>query len=325
MLAGVLALGGCKLTVVVDPGGQVFSASGDYSCAGGSTSCPYTVPDTGPFVESFAATANPGYKFAGWEGCGKNDQKVTCNVFLNADVTASELEGSITAHFNRPIVGTWIVGNVNVAGQFAVGTFYESGYYIISESCPEDGGTNGAGGYEHGSYTWNATTGALTTTVISDSIGDCGARDLGNAANFDKALVVGDEMVLVAGNGFEAVLRRLVPGSDNVITGTWLAGDLSQVGGFAQLTILNGSRYLVSEECQDNAGGALPPGLEYGTYTWDKATNAFSNNTPILDTMGECGLYDAPGSEGPITNVERRGRKLVLVTPLGNDELNGLF
>jgi hypothetical protein len=320
-------LGGCKLTVLVDTGGQVFSQSGDYSCNGGDTSCTYTVPDDGPFVETFAAVPDLGYKFAGWEGSCETTQSARCVLALSAAITQqASLAGSLRAHFNRPIVGTWIFGDINSAGDFATAVFYENGYYIISEFCPGEGGSNDQGGYEHGSYTWNAATGAFNATVISDSIGDCGARDIANGPNFDTVFVSGDQLSLVSGDAYDVTLDRLIPASANEITGTWISGDITQAGGFAQLTFLSDSRYLVSEACFDTPQGDVPPGLEYGTYSWDKTTKVISNNVPLLDTMDECGLYDEPGSDDPITGIVRKGRNLIVSSAQEGDEtFDGVF
>lgn len=65
VLAGVLALPSCKIKVTVSEGGAVHSESGSFACQSGAT-CILDVTDTS-FDETFIATPDEGYHFAGWE------------------------------------------------------------------------------------------------------------------------------------------------------------------------------------------------------------------------------------------------------------------
>ncbi|GAB3286317.1 DUF7477 domain-containing protein [Parahaliea aestuarii] len=68
-------LAGCKVEVLVPPGGKVITASGAYDCAAGQT-CTLNIYDT-YFDENFIAVPDSGYEFTGWKKgngyfCGGN-------------------------------------------------------------------------------------------------------------------------------------------------------------------------------------------------------------------------------------------------------------
>ena len=67
VLAGVvlIALGGCKLTLIADTGGNISSSSGNYECAGGNT-CENDIEQSAS--DTFTAVADSGYRFVGWSG-----------------------------------------------------------------------------------------------------------------------------------------------------------------------------------------------------------------------------------------------------------------
>jgi len=64
LLAVSLVVVGCKLQVVVPPGGRVVSESGNFSCEAGE-SCTVDVTDVF-FDETFRAVPDPGYTFVSW-------------------------------------------------------------------------------------------------------------------------------------------------------------------------------------------------------------------------------------------------------------------
>lgn len=64
LLAASLVIVGCKLQVVVPPGGRVVSESGNFSCEAGE-SCTVDVTDVF-FDETFRAIPDPGYTFVSW-------------------------------------------------------------------------------------------------------------------------------------------------------------------------------------------------------------------------------------------------------------------
>ena len=64
LLAASLVIVGCKLQVIVPPGGRVVSESGNFACGGGE-SCMVDVTDVF-FDETFRAIPDPGYTFVSW-------------------------------------------------------------------------------------------------------------------------------------------------------------------------------------------------------------------------------------------------------------------
>lgn len=65
-----LILTGCKLAVMVPPGGMVESSSGTRDCDGGTEGkfCTFDLTAvTLPYTETFTVTAKPGYRFVKWQ------------------------------------------------------------------------------------------------------------------------------------------------------------------------------------------------------------------------------------------------------------------
>ena len=100
-------------------------------------------------------------------------------------------EGTITGITRvtgtSPIVGAWSGGNAAVANDSGVGVFLPNGVYFLAEdhvpgdpSCPD--------GIEHGTYTWNPTTGLMTTSRAPapyvDTNGECGLSHTGTQLTF---------------------------------------------------------------------------------------------------------------------------------------------
>jgi len=98
------------------------------------------------------------------------------NIQVNGDtLTITSLEGSFSASrvgdATNPIVGGWnFTGDAN--DRVAL-TFLADGTYLLAEDkvVPEPGGQDGM---EHGTYTWNASTGAFTSITTVDTNGDWG-------------------------------------------------------------------------------------------------------------------------------------------------------
>jgi hypothetical protein len=61
-----------------------------------------------------------------------------------------------------PIVGAWFLGNAAVANDSGVVVFLQNGNYFEADEDVASGG--GRTGIEHGTYTWNAATGAFTSS-----------------------------------------------------------------------------------------------------------------------------------------------------------------
>ena len=92
LLIGVSLMVGCKLAVMVPPGGQVQSSSGTRSCDGGTEGkfCTFDLSAVSlPYSESFTALAKPGYQFEKWQDGGgfqcANSTSPTCTVAIADD------------------------------------------------------------------------------------------------------------------------------------------------------------------------------------------------------------------------------------------------
>lgn len=294
-------LGGCRLLVDVDAGGQVTSASGTADCGAGSN-CIIDVPP-GPYSETFTAVPDAGFTFSGWGGWCTGVQAPVCNIALPPDLTAFDFDGDVIAHFQPPIVGSWIAGSPDSADSFAVVTFYDNGGFVIVQSCDEEiAATNPNGGYEQGTYTWNPSTGAFNTTVLSDSIGGCGSREADGTLSFNMIEIDGDTMTLRSGGQTIETLSRIIPDTDDGLTGTWALGDARVPGQFAQVTFIGGQYYIVATECSDNDDGTgpKPPGMEYGTYNWNTRGKVVLWSQ-VRNTLGDCSVADSP----PIFTIKR--------------------
>ena len=85
---------------------------------------------------------------------------------VNGDTLRVEVLGEVVT-LNRvtgpsPIVGAWFLGNAAVANDSGVLVFLQDGsYYEAAEGVAWGGGRTGI---EHGTYTWNATTGAFMSS-----------------------------------------------------------------------------------------------------------------------------------------------------------------
>ena len=62
----LILLSGCRILVVSSEGGTVVSRSGLNDCRNGAA-CSLEVTPGRRFSDSFAAVAEPGYRFAGWQ------------------------------------------------------------------------------------------------------------------------------------------------------------------------------------------------------------------------------------------------------------------
>lgn len=92
----MIAVTGCKLAVMVPPGGLVQSASGTRNCDGGLVGkfCTFDLSSAAlPFNESFTVSARPGYQFVRWQKgkgffCGKSTSPTCTLSIANNDVGA---------------------------------------------------------------------------------------------------------------------------------------------------------------------------------------------------------------------------------------------
>jgi hypothetical protein len=300
-----LFLAGCRLLITVEGFGSIDSASGLYDCDTANTQCPYPLPAE-DFNETFTAAAEPGHRFAGWDGWCFGSLNPVCNLVLPVDLVNLEFDWPITARFNPEIVGTWIYDDDTglIPYGLATATFYNNGNYVITGPCLKTTAVNPAGAFEAGTYDYDPLTGDFSNLVFVSAGLGCGSRDDSDMPRVDNIVIEGDSMVFFVDGEIEATLQRLIPHEHDLLTGTWYIGDpLDPVAtGFAQVSFINGTTYMIAEQCIDDA---LPPGLELGGYTWaPESKGAFSNATPPpIDTMGQCGFYDSLEPEEGVNRI----------------------
>jgi hypothetical protein len=99
-----LALGGCKLAVIVGEGGDITSVSGTNDCSGPGY-CVIDIDDPN-FTETFTAVPKPGYEFVKWQdGWGfqcADVQSIFCTVSIPPGAASAILASYDTASI-RPV------------------------------------------------------------------------------------------------------------------------------------------------------------------------------------------------------------------------------
>jgi len=94
----------------------------------------------------------------------------------------------------QSIVGGWHLGNAGEANSAVVITFLNNGSYFMAEDGDSIADPSGQDGMERGSYTWNPSTGAFSSTTVVDTSGEWGLSHsgittvsvTGNSLNFNS-------------------------------------------------------------------------------------------------------------------------------------------
>ena len=194
----------------------------------------------------------------------------------------------------QSIVGAWYFGDTR-SDDSGVVVFLDSGYYFHIVNAEPIEAPGGYDGFERGTYTWNATTGAFTATTVYNGDGDLGLSGLSGVGGLN-ATVSGDTL-RVELPGEVVTLNRVIGPSP--IVGAWFKGNPAAPNDTLLLVFLLDNTYFMAQADIPDAGGQT--GIEHGTYTWDRASFAFTSSrspAPYVDTNGTWGLSD-PG--GPVT------------------------
>lgn len=201
------------------------------------------------------------------------------------------------------IVGLWAAWSVDsshLSGQQF--WFTSGGRFLMIDPVGDDeaaaAGRAACGdpGLESGTYAWDASSGALRTTLTLDTNGCAGT---GSGSNPDS----GQATIILSADRQSAHvnrIRKLTRVQDSLsgsspITGVWALGSPT---GTQQFWFTSGGRFMMIDPIGDlgsathtSCGGA---GIEAGTYAWNAATGALIT-TLTLDTNGCAGT----------SNVER--------------------
>ena len=140
----------------------------------------------------------------------------------------------------EPMVGSWYIDGLAPSRVKLVATFLSDGTFMLADEGREAQDPSGTDGIEHGTYTWNAATGAFTYALEADTNGNWGF------SGFAPTSVVGR-----GANGTGNALANVISGDagDNILRGLGGADKLSGGNGKDRLYGGNGNDTL-------NGGGA---------------------------------------------------------------------
>jgi hypothetical protein len=212
------------------------------------------------------------------------------------------------------IVGAWLYGDTTSATDGAgLLIFSSNGYYMHIQIASAAESPSGVAGFERGQYTWDANTGLLKVTTLLDTNGDIGmSNNDGNAGI--QATVLGNTLAL---NGGAFTLNR-VAGSSPIV-GAFGNANISD-NSAAVVFLANGYYYLAQDGDSTPAGDPSGhDGMEWGTYTWNPTTGAFTA-TALIDTNGQWGLSNPSGPQTITFSGDRL--TLTLGTPSGSFPLS---
>ena len=214
------------------------------------------------------------------------------------------------------VVGSWYSAHPGGGTDQIVYTFLADGTFLVADKGTHERDPSGTSGLEYGTYTWDALSHTLALTFSIDGDGAWGLSD----KNVNGALITGDILTLASATGNELVPRILSsPGS---IVGSWYATPTGGGSDQVVFTFLADGTYLLADKGTHAHDPTGDSGMEWGTYTWDAATGAFSVQT-LVNTDGQWGLSD---SHGDVSNITVSGDNLVVngqalavrLSPLGS-------
>lgn len=198
------------------------------------------------------------------------------------------------------IVGLWAAWSVDsshLSGQQF--WFTSGGRFLMIDPVGDDeaaaAGRAGCGGpgLESGTYAWDASSGALRTTLALDTNGCAGTGSGATPGSGQATLTLSADGQSAQADG----LRKLTRVQDSLsgsspITGVWALGSPT---GTQQFWFTSGGRFVMIDPVGDlgsathaSCGGA---GIEAGTYAWN-ATTGVLVTTLSLDTNGCAGTSD---------------------------------
>ena len=191
------------------------------------------------------------------------------------------------------IWGTWYGSNQGQAQGTVVFSFFPNGEYFLNDHGNPALDPNGHPGIERGTYTWNETTGAFSSTTLVNGDGEWGLSDGGPG----QITIAGNTLTIPGLDG--GVLTRLTDPTSAIIGG-WYLRDGPDL---AVLDFLPNGTYML--------GATGPNFFEYGTYAWNPATGSFQSQV-IETTKLDDGLSGAP-----ISSVVVSGGRLVITASDG--------
>ena len=196
-----------------------------------------------------------------------------------------------TEEVSRELVGTW------------VGLEYDSGTNIVEFTFDENGGFelytamanneyDEIDGTEKGTYTWDAASGLLQTSLTVDGNGKLGLNGE-SATAVSNVDYDGAEYIKVSFGGESVDLYKVNNSeySNDGIIGSWFAKDYDSGLNRTVLTLTDYGSYEIFQDVANEMGGEQD-GSEYGAYSWNSATGEMVTTVDV-DENGELGLNGA--------------------------------
>lgn len=230
-----------------------------------------------------------------------------------------------------PAVGSIIVGswsNLTVNGIAPTGsggsniviTLFANGDYMMAQSVMD--GTlaqqqmlNVQPGIEHGTYTWNSSTGAFVSPcpTVDTNLTAGLSNPIPNAGCTGQ-----NTTVTVSGNTMTWMSQHTIPATPitftrvtdvaNPIVGSWsnaIHSDGSSGGTTLEFTFFSNGDYMLAQSVANTP--MTQPGLEHGTYTWNSTTGAFTVSCPTVDTNLQAGFSTPKGVQCTAGTTARNG------------------
>lgn len=177
------------------------------------------------------------------------------------------------------IIGAWTFGDTTTEGSGVVVLMKDGTFYLAEDG--EEG--SDPDGFERGTYTWNAETGAFVASVGADSNGDAG---LSHPVGSVTVMVSGNTLTYADSEGSTPLTRVFDP--DDSLVGAWQYGEGRPDFSSVYVFLANGVYFHAVDTTTFVSGS---DGMEKGSYIWNQSTGDISA-TVSVDTNGEEGLSD---------------------------------
>ncbi len=164
------------------------------------------------------------------------------------------MDSESTGSSGSSIVGAWDA--FSDTNEYGCAVFYENGQYLVYDSSEVEG-------VEYGTYTHDNSTGELTLNVVKDENGAAGLADNGVPMG-DTIYVDEDTLMFIEYDGERYSHPRLCS-ANSPIVGAWDHFPNE----FGACVFYENGKYVVYDSSEVE-------GVEYGTYTHDNSTGAFS-------------------------------------------------
>ena len=194
----------------------------------------------------------------------------------------------------QSIVGAWTSGSTTVEGASTV-VFFPNGFYIQIQNAKASEAPHGVDGFERGTYSWNAQSGALTINTIQDLNGDTGLSNISGVPGI--TFVVSGDTATITVPGSSAISGTRVTGASPIV-GAW-GGANAAPDDSGVLVFLPNGVYFMADDGDSISDPSGHDGIEHGTYSWNAATGVITSATtpaPYVDTNGKWGLSDSHGT-----------------------------